>query len=206
MDLNVILQTIVEYDEKKPWSILFCQLAFSSFRNYSLEYIEDILDDDTSSSWDTLEDLCNEYCDPAFKPYIVDFFRPEHYEQYDEYELYEEFFRAFLKSLDLLIKDPKYEETVVNFFDYNMFVFFEILLDETDYYIFPKLAEEELNIEKYLEIRQRLLEEEDMGLEQVPIEEIQEQDVFDKSRSKTKWNTLRNRLYRFRTLKKFKNQ
>lgn len=154
MDLNDILQTIIEFDEKKPWSIILTQLIFDSFRKFCIDYIQE----PREITWESLYDLCKEYTDEDFKKYIDEAFQAEHYQEFDMQDLCLEFFKSFINTLKSVIEgNNKIEDKITDFLDYNIFKYFEIILnDNTDYYFFPKTFEDELNLEIYETLRIRL--------------------------------------------------
>lgn len=156
MDLNEILETIVEFDEKKPWSIILLQLIFDSFRKFCINYIEEPHD----VKWSSLYELTTAYTDDNFKQYIDEAFQAEHYQEFDTQDLCLEFFKSFTDTLILIIKkDTKIEDRITDFLDFNIYKYFEIILsDNPEYYFFPKTYEDDLNIEVFEALRIRLQE------------------------------------------------
>jgi len=154
MDLNDILETIIEFDEKKPWSIILIQLIFDSFRKCCIDYIQE----PREVLWESLYELCKQYTDEEFKQYIDEAFQAEHYQEFDMQDLCLEFFKSFINTLKTVIEgNNTIEDTITDFLDYNIFKYFEIILsDNQEYYFFPKTFEDELNIEKYETLRTRL--------------------------------------------------
>lgn len=154
MDLNDILETIIEFDEKKPWSIILTQLIFESFRKFCIDYIQE----PREASWESLYELCKQYTDEEFKQYIDEAFQAEHFQEFDMQDLCLEFFKSFINTLKNVIQgNNTIEDKITDFLDYNIFKYFEIILsDNQDYYFFPKTFEDELNIEKYETLRTRL--------------------------------------------------
>jgi len=156
MDLNDILETIIEFDEKKPWSIILAQLIFDSFRKFCIDYIEEPRD----VKWSTLYELTTAYTDDSFKKYIDEVFQAEHYQEFDTQDLCLEFFKSFTDMLILIIKnDTKIEDRITDFLDFNIYKYFEIILsDNPEYYFFPKNYEEDLNVQIFEALRIRLQE------------------------------------------------
>lgn len=156
MDLNDILQTIIEFNEKKPWSIIVAQLVFDSFRKFCIEYIEE----PHPVKWTTLYELTTTYTDDNFKKHIDEVFQAEHYQEFDTQDLCLEFFKSFTETLVLIIKnDTKIEDRITDFLDFNVYKYFEIILsDNPEYYFFPKNYEEDLNIQVFEALRMRLQE------------------------------------------------
>jgi len=156
MDLNDILQTIIEFDEKKPWSIILSQLIFDSFRKFCIDYIQE----PTDIKWTSLYELTTTFTDDEFKKYVDEAFQAEHFQEFDMQDLCLEFFKSFTDTLVIIIKnDTKIEDRITDFLDFNIYKYFEIILsDKTDYYFFPKTFEDELDVEKYETLRTRLNE------------------------------------------------
>jgi hypothetical protein len=156
MDLNDILETIIEFDEKKPWSTILSQLIFDSFRKFCIDYIEEPSD----VKWTSLYELTTAYTDENFKKYIDEAFQAEHYQEFDTQDLCLEFFKSFTDMLILIIKnDTKIEDRITDFLDFNIYKYFEIILsDNPEYYFFPKTFEEDLNIQVFESLRARLQE------------------------------------------------
>jgi len=156
MDLNEIIETIVEFDEKKPWSIIISQIVFDSFRKFCIDYIQE----PSEVKWTTLYELSKEYTDEEFKKYIDEIFQAEHFREFDTQDLCLEFFKSFADTLVIIIKnDTKIEDTITDFLDFNIYKYFEIILnDKKEYYFFPKTFEDELNLEIYETLRTSLEE------------------------------------------------
>jgi hypothetical protein len=156
MDLNDILQTIIDFDEKKPWSIILSQLIFDSFRKFCIDYIQE----PTDINWMSLYELTTAFTDEEFKKYIDEAFQAEHFQEFDTQDLCLEFFKSFTDTLVVIIKnDTKIEDRITDFLDFNIYKYFEIILsDNTDYYFFPKTFEDEMNIGVYEALRTKLNE------------------------------------------------
>lgn len=158
MDFKELFETIFTYDEEKPWSILIPQLLFYCFRNYCVKrVVNDITSNDIE--WTNLYELCNMNCDPNFKLYIPDFFEPTVFEHIDDSELIEIFFKNFIISFNqiLLNDNPELEKKFTQFLDKDLFIFFNNIITNKEYLIFPTDVEGELNEKKYLILRETKL-------------------------------------------------
>ena len=162
MDFNDILDTIFTYDETNPWAIIIPQVVFYCFRNYCVSRImnsyeiNENISEKLGINWNTLFELCSQNCDASFKPYLPEIFEPDSYEKFEDGELLEIFFKNFIKSFDTVLEknDTEKEEAFSNFLDKDIFVFFFKNIPNKKYYIFPNDIDGELNIEKYLLLKQ----------------------------------------------------
>jgi len=161
MDLDEILDTIISYDPTKPWEAVIHQFIFYCFRNCCLKRVInsfDISENITETlplDWDSLYELCEAYCDKEFKPYLEDFFDPEHYSQIEDPELLEIFFKNFIRSLDTIIINNVYENDFIKFIDITLFNYFSDLFNNTELYIFPLTVDDVLDIEVYKKFREK---------------------------------------------------
>jgi len=166
LELDDILDTIVSYDVTKPWEVIIYQFIFYCFRNFCLKRLYttfDISNNITETigfDWSDLYDLCFNYCDPAFKQYLVDLFDESHFEQIEDPELLEVFFKNFTISLDAVIEkdDEAEQERFVKFLDETMFEYFNNLLNGSELYIFPENIDDGINEERYRIFRAKELE------------------------------------------------
>jgi len=167
MDLNEYLQEIAVSDSNTPWAIIISQIVFDCFRKYCLEFIKE----NELTPWENIYELCEICIEDTFKPYLGEIFQVEHYEEFKNEDLCIAFFKKFLNLLKETI-DKKYidEDILTDFLDHNIYVYFETLLSESDYYIFPKDFEGVLDITKYESIRETLFEKKEI----LPSEELNE--------------------------------
>jgi hypothetical protein len=177
MDLNEYLEEIAVINPKKPWAIIISQIVFDCIRKYCLDLIQE--SELKVRPWETIYELCENYIEESFKPYLGEIFQLEHYEQFDTEELCIAFLKKFLELLkETLDNKDSNEDTLTNFLDTNIFVYFETVLSEyKDYYIFPKDFEGVLNIQAYEGLREKLFEKKYLYSEEVdePVVEKEEQ-------------------------------
>jgi hypothetical protein len=154
MDFKELFETVFTYDEEKPWSILIPQLLFYCFRNYCLKKVINDISSNTVE-WDSLYELCTMNCDENFKLYIPDFFEPNVFEHVEDPELIELFFKNFIISFNIILLNPddKLEEKFTQFLDKDLFIFFNDIIINKEYLIFPISVEGELDDQKYLHLR-----------------------------------------------------
>ena len=154
MDFKELFETVFTYEEEKPWSILIPQLLFYCFRNYCLKkVVNDISSNEVE--WDSLYELCTMNCDENFKLYIPDFFEPNVFEHVEDPELIELFFKNFIVSFNIILLNPsdELEEKFTQFLDKDLFTFFNDIIINKEYLIFPTDVEGELDDQKYLHLR-----------------------------------------------------
>lgn len=154
MDFKELFETVFTYEEEKPWSILIPQLLFYCFRNYCLKkVVNDISSNEVE--WDSLYELCTMNCDENFKLYIPDFFEPNVFEHVEDPELIELFFKNFIVSFNIILLNPndELEEKFAKFLDKDLFIFFNDIIINKEYLIFPTDVEGELDDQKYLHLR-----------------------------------------------------
>jgi hypothetical protein len=185
MDFKELFETVFTYEEEKPWSILIPQLLFYCFRNYCLKrVIQDISSNDIE--WNSLYELCTMNCDDSFKTYVPDFFEPCVFEHVEDPELIELFFKNFIKSFNILLQNPtdQLEQQFTQFLDKDIFDFFQETIKNKDFLIFPTSVDNELDEQKYLNLRSTIL---NYSLE---IEE----NKLDEKLTKPEVNTLKKAL------------
>ena len=164
MDLNEYLQEIAITDSNTPWGTLISQIIFDCFRKYCLDFIQEI----ELKSWENIYELCEHYIEDSFKPYLGEIFQVEHYEEFNNEDLCIAFFKKFLILLkETLNKKDVNEETLTDFLDHNIFVYFESSILNKDYYIFPTDFNGVLDIKKYESIREKLFEKKDVLLSEI---------------------------------------
>ena len=154
MDFKELFETVFTYEEEKPWSILIPQLLFYCFRNYCLKkVVNDISSNEVE--WDSLYELCTMNCDENFKLYIPDFFEPNVFEHVEDPELIEIFFKNFIVSFNIILLNPddELEDKFTKFLDKDLFIFFNDIIINKEYLIFPTDVEGELDDQKYLHLR-----------------------------------------------------
>ena len=154
MDFKELFETVFTYEEEKPWSILIPQLLFYCFRNYCLKkVVNDISSNEVE--WDSLYELCTMNCDENFKLYIPDFFEPNVFEHVEDPELIELFFKKFIVSFNIILLNPsdELEEKFTQFLDKDLFTFFNDIIINKEYLIFPTSVDGELDDQKYLHLR-----------------------------------------------------
>lgn len=154
MDFKELFETVFTYEEEKPWSILIPQLLFYCFRNYCLKkVVNDISSNEVE--WDSLYELCTMNCDENFKLYIPDFFEPNVFEHVEDPELIELFFKNFIVSFNIILLNPddELEDKFTKFLDKDLFMFFNDIIINKEYLIFPTDVEGELDDQKYLHLR-----------------------------------------------------
>lgn len=154
MDFKELFETVFTYEEEKPWSILIPQLLFYCFRNYCLKkVVNDISSNEVE--WDSLYELCTMNCDENFKLYIPDFFEPNVFEHVEDPELIEIFFKNFIVSFNIILLNPddELEDKFTKFLDKDLFMFFNDIIINKEYLIFPTDVEGELDDQKYLHLR-----------------------------------------------------
>jgi hypothetical protein len=209
MDFKELFETVFTYDEDKPWSILIPQLLFYCFRNYCLKRIvNDISSNEVE--WNSLYELCTMNCDDNFKLYIPDFFEPSIFEHVEDPELIQLFFNNFISSFNVLLKNQsnKLEEQFTNFLDKDIFDFFNEIVINKEFLIFPTNVDGELDEQKYLKLRATVL---NYSLE-INCEQIGETDPIKKLEVNTvkkaltyrrnlQNRTLRNKKIHNRTIK-----
>jgi hypothetical protein len=185
LNLDEILDTIVSYDATKPWEVVIYQFILYCFRNFCLQRI--LKSFDTAQlpdiDWDTIYELCEKYCDPSFKPHLIDFFTPAHFQQIEDTELIEIFLHEFTTSLDnLLVKeDTILQESFVKFLDETIFIYFKNLLKDSELYIFPETIDDTMNIDIYMKFRTKEFDFISKGMQYEVINDIIE---FTKESSK----------------------
>ena len=181
MDLNEYLQEIAVINPKKPWAIIISQIVFDCIRKYCL----DLIQENELKPWDNVYELCENYIEESFKPYLGEIFQSEHYDEFTTEELCIAFLKKFLELLKETLdkKDlSSNEDVITTFLDNNIFIFFETMLsDYKDYYIFPKDYEGVLDIKAYEELRKKLFEG---GKKYLYSEEIDE-PVIEKEETKS---------------------
>lgn len=157
MDLNEILQTTAEFDIKKPWGILIAQIVYDCFRKYAIDYIET----QQVKTYDSLYELVEVYIDEPFKKYLGELFDNDHYNQFETSDLCLEFFKKIISAIEKILRtNDTNEDKITDFLDYNLYKYFEIILsDNQDYWIFPRNYEDELHIDIYEALRQRIIDE-----------------------------------------------
>ena len=209
MDFKELFETVFTYDEDKPWSILIPQLLFYCFRNYCLKRIvNDISSNEVE--WNSLYELCTMNCDDNFKLYIPDFFEPSIFEHVEDPELIQLFFNNFISSFNILLKNQsnKLEEQFTNFLDKDIFDFFNEIVINKEFLIFPTNVDGELDEQKYLKLRATVL---NYSLE-INCEQIGETDPIKKLEVNTvkkaltyrrnlQNRTLRNKKFNNKTIK-----
>jgi hypothetical protein len=143
-----ILNTMITFDETRPWEIIIYQVVFYCFRNFCLQRITE---SNEEVKWTNLLELCEQYCDKNFKEYLVDFFTPSHIEQIKDIESFEVYLKNFTTSLDTIIAKDNIiqQEEFIKFLDETIFNYFKNLLKDSEIYIFPEDIDGILNEEKY---------------------------------------------------------
>jgi hypothetical protein len=182
MNLNEYLETIIEFDTKKPWGIILAQIIFDSFRKFCIDYIQD----PTDKSLESLYELVKEYTDESFKQYIDEIFQAEHFEQFDTHDLCLAFFKKFISIMNSI--DENNEDSISDFLDYNIYKFFEIMLsDNTDYWFFPYTYEDDLHLDTYEYLRSTLISSKNREIASTvvdtPIEQVENTPVKSASRA-----------------------
>lgn len=158
MDFKELFETVFTYDEKKPWSILIPQLLFYCFRNYCLKRIVNDISSNTVE-WNSLYELCTMNSDDNFRLYIPDFFEPSVFEHVEDPELIQIFFKNFIISFNLLLQNQSntLEEQFIKFLDKDIFDFFNEIVINKEFLIFPTSVDDELDEQKYLKLRSTVL-------------------------------------------------